>query len=237
MFDPAIIWIWIFYCANRYKREPIRYLILFFIAGMCCGMIALFMTHIIEKYSALWSGSIEQLSLFGFTHQMTIYRYGFWFMVGFNEEFSKLLVLMLFLFPTSRLKEPFDGILYAVVVSLGFATIENYVYLGRHGTSVLVLRSLVTLPAHIFMSIPMGFFVAKSKLIFVRYQNMEFVPLFSFSLIMTGFLSSATLHGLYDIFIDSGMENHAYLLIIILAVFSVYLIRHSMKYSIYKFSL
>ena len=70
---------------------------------------------------------------------------GFWFLVGFNEEFSKLLVLLAVVYPSRHLEEPFDGILYAAVVSVGFATMENFYYLDQFGVAVGTTRTVITI--------------------------------------------------------------------------------------------
>ena len=99
-----------------------------------------------------------------FGKPIPLFSSGFWFLVGFNEEFAKLLVLLAVVYPSRHLEEPFDGILYAAVVSVGFATMENFYYLDQFGIAVVATRTVITIPAHAFMSVPMGYFVAKSRL-------------------------------------------------------------------------
>ena len=65
--------------------------------------------------------------------------------------------------PKSAFNEPMDAIVYGVVVSLGFATFENfsYVYLGGFETdsfSLAIMRAISAIPMHATCGIIMGYF-------------------------------------------------------------------------------
>ena len=47
------------------------------------------------------------------------------FIVAFIEEFSKYVIVRYYNQPKKGFNEPFDGIIYAVMVSMGFAAVEN----------------------------------------------------------------------------------------------------------------
>ena len=160
---PGILWGWVFYHAQRYKKVYLSLLLVLFAGGMACGFLAMVLNHAVEKYTLFWPDSaIPHIELFG--KLIPLLGSGFWFLVGFNEEFSKLLVLLAVVYPSRHLEEPFDGILYAAVVSVGFATMENFYYLDQFGVAVVTTRTVITIPAHAFMSVPMGYFVAKSRI-------------------------------------------------------------------------
>jgi len=88
---------------------------------------------------------------------------------GFTEEFFKYLVLKKYCSVKSDFDEPMDGIVYAVLVSLGFALLENIMYvMGAAGEAgpdgiaagigTAVLRAFTAVPAHASFGVIMGFY-------------------------------------------------------------------------------
>jgi RsiW-degrading membrane proteinase PrsW (M82 family) len=67
------------------------------------------------------------------------------------------------LYNNKNFNEPFDGIVYAVIVSMGFATIENIIYVFQYGFATGILRLFTAVPAHAAFGILMGYFLGKAK--------------------------------------------------------------------------
>jgi RsiW-degrading membrane proteinase PrsW (M82 family) len=84
--------------------------------------------------------------------------------VALSEELSKFLVVRYFCYPQKRFDEPLDGIVYSVMVSMGFATIENVNYVFTHGYSTAFVRMFLSVPAHATFGVVMGYFIGKAKL-------------------------------------------------------------------------
>lgn len=230
---PGIFWGWIFYHAQRYKKVYLPLLLVLFASGMACGLLALVLNHAVEKYTFFWpDATLPQIELFG--KSISLPGSGFWFLVGLNEEFSKLLVLLAVVYPTRHLEEPFDGILYAAVVSVGFATMENLFYLEQYGIAVVTTRTVITIPAHAFMSVPMGYFVAKSRIQLDNIKVSKNRYYFSMITVLQGWLISAFLHGFYDFLLSIRMEREAYLQIILMGLISYFLGRYALKVSKFK---
>lgn len=78
------------------------------------------------------------------------------------EEFFKLCVVALFAARVVRLDEPMDGIVYGVAASLGFAAIENAVYVQRGGWGTVALRCFTAVPCHALVGVFIGYFVARA---------------------------------------------------------------------------
>ena len=68
------------------------------------------------------------------------------FVVGLGEELLKYLVVILYAFRKPCFNEPFDGIVYAVMVSLGFAAFENIIYVMEGGIGVAICECLQLFP-------------------------------------------------------------------------------------------
>lgn len=232
---PAIYWMWLFYASNRYKRASVRLLIFLFVGGMLCGFLALTLNHIVEKYTMFWSNAQELVTVLEWLPALPLHQLGFWFMVGFNEELAKLVVLLLLAYPSKDFQEPFDGVLYAAVVAIGFATIENALYVKQYGISILVTRTLITLPIHIFVSVPMGYYMAQSYFSLKQTTRPASAPPKthwpSIRLLLTGWAIAAVLHGSYDAFLSLGVSEWAYLQLFLMGGMTFYLRRRSLEQS------
>lgn len=150
------------------------------------------------------------------------------FMVGLVEELLKFSVVMLIAFRRKAFNEPYDGITYCVMVSLGFATIENTLYVfDDREISTAVSRMFLAVPAHTVFGVIMGFFVGLA-----RFGKQPFLNL---TLAVT---ASSLLHGTYDfsLFVDDVpfMALGAVISLIIGIVLSVKAIRIHSKNSPFK---
>lgn len=87
-----------------------------------------------------------------------------WFLVvGLIEEACKFAVLYLRTWKHPAFNCLFDGMVYAVAVSAGFALAENVLYLFRYGASVVLLRAVTSIPAHICFSVIMGMWYSMAR--------------------------------------------------------------------------
>ena len=108
----------------------------------------------------------------------------------------------------SELDEPLDGIIYGVAVALGFASVENAVYLAASDDVLLVvMRSFTATLAHVVFGGSLGFFLGLAR--FAR-------PLRRLWLLPMGFVVSVTLHGLYDLFLSRSPGVARVALVVIL---------------------
>jgi hypothetical protein len=115
------------------------------------------------------------------------------------EEAFKLLVLLAYCDRHREFDEPMDGIVYGSIASLGFATLENVLYVGRGGMGTAILRALTAVPGHAFWGAILGYYVGQAK----------FFPAHRWRLIATGYLLAVLLHGTYDmpLMVASGYKN------------------------------
>lgn len=110
------------------------------------------------------------------------------FSAAVPEEFFKFLVVVLFAAKLRDFDEPMDGVVYGVAASLGFATIENILYVTHGGFGVAVTRALSSVPAHALFGAAMGLHVGRAK----------FDPAHRASHLAQGLGWAILLHGLYD---------------------------------------
>ena len=174
------ICLFIFY-KDIYNREPKLNLIVSFFLG--CA--AIFPAIIFEqRFSYVSNGTIEGIALFSYA------------VVAFSEEFSKFIGFRLYSYNKKSFDEPLDGIVYCVMVSMGFATLENLMYVLKYaeigqGLEVGIKRMFLSVPAHATFAVVMGYFAGKAK----------FDSKNSFLLMLTGLLGAVFFHGTFDFFL------------------------------------
>lgn len=115
--------------------------------------------------------------------------------ISLTEELFKYLILIAVFYPKPQFNEPYDGIVYAGFISLGFATLENLFYVVDKGLAVAIVRMFLSVPAHAIFGVVMGFFVGGAK--FFPRKRRTFLGL--------GLLAAVFLHGLYDYFLMAGV--------------------------------
>jgi RsiW-degrading membrane proteinase PrsW (M82 family) len=113
--------------------------------------------------------------------------------IGFSEEIAKYYVLLFIAYSHKDFDEPYDGIVYSIMVGMGFATIENIMYVLEGGTGVALLRMFTSVPAHASFATLMGFFVGLSK-----FGKNPFV------MRTLGLWLAILFHAAYDFFLFTG---------------------------------
>ncbi|WP_163969877.1 glutamic-type intramembrane protease PrsW [Oceanobacillus halotolerans] len=121
----------------------------------------------------------------GFSNNAFIYSF---LVVALSEEFFKWFIFLYFIYHHTEFDEHYDGIVYAVAISLGFATIENFLYILTNGVEYAFTRALFPVSSHALFGVIMGFYFGKSK---VGVQLKKWNLFLAFSL-------PYVLHGLYD---------------------------------------
>lgn len=169
--------------------EPFRWVWRAFMLGV---VICLPVASIEQYIHYLLFGAGEPTTLFGSTTMA-------FFVAALPEEGVKLLALWWFLRRCPEFDEDFDCIVYAVFISLGFATIENIGYVimsGENWISTATMRALLAVPGHYAFAILMGFYYAVYKFVDPSKQTRAkilWVPVLA--------------HGVYDSIAMSGSVN------------------------------
>lgn len=140
------------YFKDKYNREPLGLLILSFFMGVLSIIPAVIIQIALTKQVKLLMGpGIFYTAVFSYL------------IVALSEEGSKFLALRFLPFRRKAFDDPFDGIVYAVVVSMGFATLENILYVTNHGIGTGILRMFLSVPAHATFGVLMGYHLGLAK--------------------------------------------------------------------------
>lgn len=111
------------------------------------------------------------------------------FSAAIPEELFKFLVLWGYSARHMEFDEPMDGLVYGATASLGFATLENVLYVSEGGLGVALLRAVTAVPGHGFLGAIMGYFVGRALASQGRERR---------GLLWRALLIPTVLHGLYD---------------------------------------
>jgi len=166
------------YLKDKHEREPLMLLVISFLYGGLSTLVTLFIS---------WP-----VNLLILTREDDVIDQFFnaFFKVALIEEFSKFIFVRFILYNNKNFNEPFDGIVYAVIVSMGFATIENILYVFEFGYTTGILRIFTAVPAHAAFAILMGYFLGKAK--FTHRKELYFSAI--------ALLAPTLFHGSYDYF-------------------------------------
>lgn len=187
---------------DAYNKEPKLELIFSFLLGVLSVVPAIFIERQFYDY--------QDVSIAGIVLKAFI-------VVALTEEAVKYAVLRLYSFNRPSFDEPLDGIVYGVMVSMGFATMENILYVQQYGMMVGVQRMFLAVPAHATFGVLMGYFAGKAKFAAPGKRS---------RLLLTGLLWATFAHGCYDFFLFLGQSpevaaNVSQLLLILGAVVSL----------------
>jgi len=172
---PSILLMWYFHSRDAYP-EPPRVLwatfglgVLIVVPVLAVALPTIAFTH-------------------GLTHPHATGLASAFLSAAIPEELFKFLVLWVYCARHREFNEPIDGIVYGVAVSLGFATLENVLYVSSGGLVVAILRAFTAVPGHAFLGAIMGYYVGRAR----------FEPERKGSLVLAALGIPILLHGLYD---------------------------------------
>lgn len=183
---PGLLWLWYFYRKDRHDPEPLHLVAAAFAGGACVIAPAIALEAPLEFF---WQHIVPDRQLFTLLN--------FFANVALVEEGLKFLVVYLYLFPHRDFDEPVDGVIYASATALGFATVENLLYMLRMGWDIILLRGLLTTLAHVLFACIWGLALGKARF---RQQGRS-------GLILQGLLLAILAHGAYDLLLALNLTG------------------------------
>jgi len=212
---PGLAFILYIYFKDKYNREPFSKLLISFVLGVLSCVPAIFMEsagqgilHALGYPVMTWiSGGYEVDILSKEAHSIAVFA---WFVVGLSEELCKFFFLRFYAYRLKYFDEPLDGIVYAMMIGMGFATFENIFYVYQNGALTGIMRSLLAVPAHATFAVMMGYFVGRAK----------FNPAHEKTELFKGLALAVFFHGAYDfsLFVNRSFSVIGALLSLIVAI-------------------
>jgi RsiW-degrading membrane proteinase PrsW (M82 family) len=202
------------YFRDKYEKEPIRLLLFALIAGGLTVFPILFMERFLDGFTQSFPGLFSA-------------AWNAFVVAAFSEELFKFIALYLLIWKSPEFNEKFDGIVYAVFISLGFAGVENVLYVMEGGIETGIMRAITAVPAHAIFGITMGFYFGLAKFYEKERKALKFKSLF-FPII---------LHGIYDFILMTGIQwltGVFFAFVVFLYIFGLKRLKKLSDQSIYK---
>lgn len=200
---PPLVLMGVVYRMDRLEREPPALLAGLFLRGV----LAMFPILILELLASQFVDF--------FYWQPLVYLFLTYFVIpGFVEEGVKFRVLRRRTWNEPNFNYRFDGVVYAVFVSLGFAAVENVLYVLTSGFSTAVVRAIFSIPGHAMFGIVMGICLSRAKWAQSRGQREQ-----AQAMLRRAWLLPAVLHGAYDfLLVGFGSLFYVYFLLLVIYV-------------------
>ena len=193
---PALFLIIIFYFVDR-EKEPMKFILGAFFAGVAATIPVAIIEILAKTFFTPFQQTVSPFFL------QASYMF---LVVAPVEEVLKFGAVMAVVYRSKEFNEWYDGILYAMVAALGFATLENIIYVFSRGAMVGLLRFFLSVPAHALFGGIMGFFLSGAK-----FSKRPFPWL------LGGLVVPIIFHSLFNIFLISG-QIYIILLVIPLSI-------------------
>lgn len=182
---PIVALMSFFYLKDQYQ-EPIGLIIRSFILGALLVFPIMFI-----QYAIVSEGLYMNIFLESFVQ------------VAFLEEFLKWFIFMFAMYHHDEFDDHYDGIVYAVAISLGFASVENVLYLLTNGIEYGISRAIFPVSSHALFGVIMGYYFGKAKLS-ESHTNANRA---------LAFFIPFTLHGIYNFILQSLTSSWLYVLV------------------------
>ncbi|MPM27604.1 Protease PrsW [bioreactor metagenome] len=195
-----------FYLFDRHDREPVRILLKVFIMGIISVIPTIFVENILTFFN-VFPGIIG----IGYTA---------FIVAGLTEEYMKRQVVLKNVYFNPVFDEKLDGIVYCVIAALGFATIENVMYVVFRFSDVESIgfyRAIVSVPAHMPFAVTMGYYLSMAKFALTEEESQYY---FKKSLSVP-----TVLHGIFDFILMSQID----ILMVLFVPFVIYLWVNNLK--------
>lgn len=202
-FSVSFIWILFMRALDVFNRESWRDILIVFALGSFCTFLCL---PIYDFADLVLNFSINGEAWNDFLYCTLV--------IGGSEELVKFIPWMVFGWYARKLKEPFDYILYASVAALGFAFVENLMYLENYHN--IVVRSIMSTVGHMFDAtiIAYAFVIARFRVQQVKWKVV---------VIAAGFALALLAHGFYDFWLISPAANGLELLTLLFFISSLHM--------------
>ena len=211
---PVVVILVYFYYRDKYEKEPIKILLKAFIGGLLSAIATLIIMLPTMVFFPEFKNVLLNSLFKGFIG------------AAIPEEFFKFIFLYWFIWRNKNLNEYFDGIVYAVFISLGFAFLENILYVFEGGIGVGIMRAFLSVPGHALYGVIMGYFFSLAKFTLNRKNVFLFKSL----------TYASVAHGIWDVllFISAGISSKFPLIMLFISIIFLVFVFQLYKYCLKK---
>ena len=214
---PCVVLLYIIYRHDKIEKEPMGLLIKLFIFG-CISTIPAMILELVGSQALLSIGIREGTMLFYLVENFLV--------VALVEEGCKRFFLRLGSWRHPAFNFIFDGVVYSVFVSLGFAGAENIGYIAGYGLEIAPMRAVLSIPLHCICAIFMGHYYGFAKYCERRGDLRSMKKYLSLSLWVP-----TLIHGFYDFCASMEEDIYSIIFLVFVVVIDIIAIRAVRRYS------
>lgn len=208
---PAILLVAYICWKDRKQPEPVRWILYATLMGCGAAFVAIILATFM-RFAPIWTVIQPGTTINAWANAFLL--------AAIPEEFAKWVFLCRLSKKNPYFDEQMDAIVYAVCIGMGFAGLENLLYLFDSGAEwqyVALSRSLLSVPGHFAFAVLMGYYFGKVHFTRSKWKKARLAPMV--------FIAPMTAHGIYDGLL---MMNHDMPDVISIAIgitFIIFLIR------------
>jgi protease PrsW len=215
---PGIAIMLFIYWRDTHEKEPMRHLLVCLILGMFSVIPAL----LIER---LLTSNVQNYLFQSRSVANSLFKA--YVVAAVVEEMIKFSFCRLYAYPKRDFNEPLDGIVYMVMVALGFATVENFMYIfsnTKSGFEIGIVRMFIAVPGHACWGVIIGYFMGQAKFKHVGTKRI--------TVMLTGLLLAMLLHGTYDglLFLEDTTTFRDYTYLLTLSALATAILSYILAY-------
>ncbi len=214
---PSIVLGWIIWKNDKVEKEPAGLLIGLFFSGIGSIIVTLILS--------LFVYMIPMCNPDKGTTLIELF-FGVFIGVALVEEFSKWIFVKLITWNNKAFTHIYDAVVYSVFVSLGFATLENILYVFSGGLSTAIMRAVLAVPLHTFCGVFMGYYYGLAKQSEINKRK-DLVKKNLFLSVLVPML----IHGFYDYCIFTQMTIFVLIFYIFVILLYIFAFRRMIKLS------
>lgn len=184
---PAVFLVYYFNKQDRRRPEPTGLVVKLFFIGLVVTLPVAFLETLISSFK----------SYLGPNYIVHAFFRAF-FVAALCEEGIKFYIVKKVVYNNINFDEIMDGIVYTIIASLGFACLENILYVLNGSLAIALIRAFTAIPLHALAAGIMGFYIGMAK--FHKNESYYFTR---------GIVAAILVHGTYDFMLFTAPEYGA----------------------------
>ena len=158
---PALVLCIYVFKKDRVEKEPAGLLAKLFLFGALSSIPVFFVELILTKFINATFVNFFSIAVKEAPVSYLYVAVDMFIGVALVEEGFKWLTLVFFTKKSKEFNCLFDGMIYAIFVSLGFAALENILYVLNNGWVNAATRAILSVPGHMFFAVMMGYYYSR----------------------------------------------------------------------------
>ncbi len=207
---PCLFLMRVIYKKDKIEPEPISLVVKTVILGAIAVIPTIFLELILDKiiYAVFSPGTLAPIVIENFIG------------IALVEEFFKMMACHFSSWRNKEFNYTFDGIIYAVASALGFAAVENVMYVLDGDLPVALMRALTSIPAHAIFGVHMGIHLGLAK--YAKYNENTFGKAYH---LFMALLIPTLIHGSYDLLATMGGDLSVLAFLVFVIIIDIMAVR------------